>query len=143
MSRDPLNDEREFGEQDDARDPGSRMTLSQGRGGSGSDEDPRKQASGEELAIIRERIDRSAQGHPPVTEFIDRLAERGVRAIPSMQSDGRWNGVLYELGTVRVKGSTLGRSYTAQGLQRRKGVKYEPARDGEALMKLAGKELPL
>lgn len=143
MSRDPLNDERDFREQDDARDLASRMTLSQGRSGSGSDEDHRKRASEEELTNIRERIDRSAQGHPSVTEFINRLAEQGVRAVPSMQSDGRWNGVVYELGNVRVKGSTLGRSYTAQGLQQRKGVRYEPARDRDALMKLAGQERPL
>jgi DNA-binding MarR family transcriptional regulator len=143
MSRDPLNDDRDFGEQDDQRDPGSRMTLSQGRGGSGSDEDHRKRASDEELTSIRERIDRSAQGHPAVTDFISRLAEQGVCAIPSMQSDGRWNGVVYELGNVRVKGSTLGRSYTAQGLQQRKGVRYEAARDRDALMKLAGQERPL
>jgi DNA-binding MarR family transcriptional regulator len=142
MSRDPLNDERDFGEQDDARDPGSRMTLSQGRGGSGSDEDHRKRAVEEELTTIRERVDRSAQGHPSVTEFINRLADQGVRAVPSMQSDGRWNGVVYELGNVRVKGSTLGRSYTAQGLQEREGVRYEPARDRDALMKLAGQERP-
>lgn len=143
MSRDPLNDERDFGEQDDARDPGSRTTLSQGRGGSGSDEDHRKRASEEELTTIRERIDRSAPGHPSVTEFINRLAEQGVVAVPSMQSDGRWNGVVYELGNVWVKGSTLGRSYTAQGLQQRKGVRYEPTRDRDALMKLGGQERPL
>jgi DNA-binding MarR family transcriptional regulator len=143
MSRDPLNDERDFDERDDARDPSSRMTLSQGRGGSGSDEDHRKRASDEDLTTLRERIDRSAQDHPSVTEFIDRLAEQGVRAVPSMQSDGRWNGVVYELGNVRVKGSTLGRSYTAQGLQQRKGVRYEPAHDRDALMKLAGQERPL
>jgi DNA-binding MarR family transcriptional regulator len=143
MSRDLSNDDRDCAEGDDQRDPASRMALSQGRGGSGSDEDHRKRASDEELTTIRERIDRFAQGHPPVTEFISRLAEQGVRAIPSMQSDGRWNGVVYELGNVQVKGSALGRSYTAQGLQQRKGIRYEPARDRDALMKLAGQERPL
>ena len=37
MSRDVTTDARDFGEQDDTREPGSRMTLSQGRGGGSSD----------------------------------------------------------------------------------------------------------
>jgi hypothetical protein len=138
MSRDTLNDERDFGEQDDARDPGSRMTLSQGRGGSGSDDQERKRVSPEDVAAIRERVDRAAHGHPTVAEFRDRLSANGVRLIPSMQSDGRWNGVTYEMQGVKVKGSALGRSYTAQGLQQRKGVRYEPARHREMLRQLTG-----
>lgn len=139
MSRDITTDPRDFGEQDESREPGSRMTLSQGRGGgSGTDDDHRKRASVEDIAEIREHVDRAAQGHPTVSEFQSRLAAEGVKLIPSMQSDGRWNGVVYELDGVKVKGSTLGRSYTAQGLQQRKGINYDPSRDRDLLLKLAG-----
>jgi hypothetical protein len=141
MSRDITTAPRDFG-QDDARQPGSRMTLSQGRGGSGSDDSDRKRASPEDVAAIRERVDRAVQGHPTVAEFQSRLSGEGVRLIPSMQSNGRWNGVIYEMNGVKVKGSTLGRSYTAQGLQQRKGVRYEPERDREMLRQLAGEPRP-
>jgi len=138
MSREATNDPRDFGEQDDSREAASRLTLSQGRGGSGSDDQDRKRASSEDIAAIRDRVDRAAHGHPAVAEFRDRLSAEGVRLIPSMQSDGRWNGVTYKMHGVKVKGSTLGRSYTAQGLQQRKGVHYEPKRDREMLRQLAG-----
>lgn len=139
MSRDFTTDERDLSEHDEKREPGSRMALSQGRGGgSGAEEDRRKRASEADLVILRERIDQAAQGHPSVSEFLDRLAQTEVQPHPSIQSDGRWNGIVYTLGDVKVKGSTLGRSYTAKGLQQRKGVRYEPARDDQVLAKLAG-----
>jgi DNA-binding MarR family transcriptional regulator len=138
MSRDVTTDSRDFDEQDDSRKPTNRMTLSQGRGGSGSEDQDRKRTSPEDVAAIRERVDRAAQGHPTVTDFQSRLSAEGVRLIPSMQSDGRWNGVTYEMSGVKVKGSALGRSYTAQGLQQRKGVRYEPEKDRELLRQLAG-----
>lgn len=137
MSRDITTDPRDF-DQTDTRQPDSRMTLSQGRGGSGSDDQGRKRVTPEEISAIRERVDRAAQGHPAFAEFQSRLTVEGVRMTPSIQADGRWNGVVYELDGVKVKGSTLGRSYTAQGLQQRKGVTYDPDRDREMLLKLAG-----
>jgi hypothetical protein len=53
--------------------------------------------------------------------------------VASIQSSGRWNGISYEYSGCRVKGSSLGRAYTAKGLQQQKGVRYEPIRDDERL----------
>ena len=39
----------------------------------------------------------------------------------------------YEVAGVRVRGSELGQAYTAIGLQKKKGVAYDPARDDTRL----------
>src|SRR5438132_10999891 len=77
------------------------------------------------LALLRARIDAAAKANPTFAEFLDRLDRSGVRAIPSVQRSGRLNGMTYELNGTRVRGSDLGRSYTAQGLQKTKGVRYD------------------
>lgn len=77
---------------------------------------------------LQEAIASAAQGQPTVTELIDRLEKAGIRAVPSIQKSGRLNGMSYVMDGVLVKGSDLGRSYTAQGLQKRLGVRYEPER---------------
>lgn len=129
----------------------SRMTLSQGRGGgSGSsapdDERREKNASHRsgrgssnsvsELAAV---IDQAAAHKPTMSEFIERLEKRGVAAIPSVQSSGRLNGMSYRFQGKTVKGSSVGREYTAQGLQKRKGVQYDAGRDDSALRLALGK----
>jgi hypothetical protein len=81
------------------------------------------------LALLRERIDAAAKDNPTFAEFLDRLERSGVRPIPSVQRSGRLNGMTYELNGTRVRGSDLGRSYTAQGLQKTKGVRYDGGQD--------------
>lgn len=134
MSRDITTDPRDFGEHDESREPGSRMTLSQGRGGGSSENEAGpKKYSEETLAELRAHIDMAAKGKPSVSEFVDRLEREHVTPVASIQSDGRWNGMVYEYKGVRIKGSQLGRPYTAKGLQERRGLNYEPARDDERL----------
>ena len=65
--------------------------------------------------------------------LIEQLEREGIKTIPSIQSGGRLNGMSYEFDGVRVNGSTLGRAYTAQGLQRKLGVNYDPKRDDPVL----------
>jgi DNA-binding MarR family transcriptional regulator len=102
----------------------SRMSLSQGRGSGSGDSD-------EETRRLRDAIDRASAEKPSFTEFQERLEREGVRAVPSVQSNGRLNGMVYEVGARRIKGSSLGRAYTAYGLRDRKGVQLEPQRDPE------------
>jgi hypothetical protein len=87
----------------------------------------------EVLANLRAVIDDAAKDRPALPIFFDRLEQQGVRPVASIQASGRWNGVVYEFRGARVKGSHLGRAYTAKGLQQRRGVGYEPGRDAEAL----------
>lgn len=106
-----------------------------------SHETDRKQYSRGELEQVRdsgepstkaqllEAIDRASADKPTMSEFVERLEKDGVRAVPNYQSSGKLNGMSYELEGVRVKGSDLGRAYTAKGLQERRGVEYRPERD--------------
>jgi hypothetical protein len=136
---------RDDHEQSRQEDPISRIRLSQGRGGgagsSEADDACRKQENSRspdspqaksraELAGI---IDEVAADGPTMSDFIERLKTRGVEAIPSLQSNGRLNGMCYRVAGRTENGSTLGRAYTAHGLQQRKGVRYDPARDDSAL----------
>ena len=88
-----------------------------GRGGTVSK--PDSQVS--ELAAI---IDAVAAERPTAPEFIERLAARGVTAIPSIQSSGRLNGFSFKWRGNLIRGSSIGRAYTGQNLQKR-GVEYQ------------------
>jgi len=93
-----------------------------------------------DLAGLRKTIDRLAQDRPALSELGRRLEAAGVRLVPSIQASGRLNGLSYEVAGVRVKGSLLGRPYTAYGLQRRKGVSYDPSRDDAYLATRASRD---
>ncbi len=127
-------DTRNFDEREEKPEPRGRMTASQGRGGGASGEQPgEKKPLAFDLAELRERIDRAAKDAPALDDFFERLAAEEVRPVPSVQSNGRWNGISYEFAGVRIKGADLGRAYTAQGLQQRKGVRYQAERDLDRL----------
>jgi DNA-binding MarR family transcriptional regulator len=118
----------------------SRMPLSQrraGGGGSGPVEDKIRDrtsaADPRQLDQLAEAISRIASAKPTMSGLIEQLEREGVRTIPSIQSDGRLNGMSYEFNGVRINGSTLGRAYTAQGLQRKLGINYDPKRDDPVL----------
>src|SRR5262245_1917894 len=82
-----------------------------------------------EIASLRERIDSITKDHPSFSELLDRLQQLGIRPAPSIQKSGRLNGFSYDWNGVRYRGSDLGRAYTASGLQKSKGVRYDPQRD--------------
>ena len=114
MSRHFEYDSRDFDERDQPQsEPASRVRLSQGRGG-GSASSQESVPEDFDLDLLRRRIDRAAQGGPALVEFFDRLEKSEVHPIASIQSHGRWNGISYEYTGVRVKGSELGRAYTAR-----------------------------
>ena len=135
MSRDFELDDREFEERKPESEPQNRMPLSQGRGGGGSSTEENRQPKPDEsiLAVVRGIIDDSTEDRPTVPQFMDRLERRGVHTVASVQSSGRWNGIVYEYAGARIKGSHLGRAYTAKGLQQRRGLRYDPVRDDERL----------
>jgi DNA-binding MarR family transcriptional regulator len=100
---------------------------------------PRQSApsSHEVVAELRSVIDDAAKDRPALPVFFERLEQQGVRAIASVQASGHWNGIVYECRGDRLKGSHLGRAYTAKGLQERRGIGYDPVRDKEALARTA------
>jgi len=83
---------------------------------------------------LQEAIDRAAQGQPSMSDFIERLKIAGVQAVPSIQKSGRLNGMSYVIDGILIKGSDLGRAYTAHGLQKRLGIQYDPQRDQPTLL---------
>jgi hypothetical protein len=91
-----------------------------------------------EIRRLREQIDSVTKDQPSFSELFERLERLRIRPVPSLQNSGRLNGMSYELDGVRYRGSELGRSYTASGLQKWKGVRYDPERD-EARLKEAEK----
>jgi hypothetical protein len=88
---------------------------------------------GSQIARLRNDLDRMTQDRPKMPLLLDRLEKAGIRAVPSLQTNGRLNGMSYQLDGIRIKGSDVGRSYTALGLQRRKGVQYNPDTDNVRL----------
>jgi hypothetical protein len=81
-------------------------------------------------------IDSVAAERPTAPEFIEKLRNHGVIVVPSMQSSGRLNGFSFRWRGESLRGSTLGREYSAKGLQE-KGVIYEPNRDAVMLIAAA------
>jgi len=65
-------------------------------------------------------------------DFINRLSDLGVRAVPSVASTGKMNGFSFETGGVAFTGSKLGDSYKWLQLIKR-GVDYDQNRDFEEL----------
>jgi hypothetical protein len=78
---------------------------------------------------LREAIDRVTQDRPTMSELIHRLEQVDIRAVPSIQKGGRLNGMSYAVEGILIKGSDLGRAYTAQGLQKTLGVRYDADQD--------------
>jgi hypothetical protein len=121
----------------DARGPDERV-----------DRDPERHAldapRAYEIAALRERIDAASKDQPTFSVFLDRLERQGIRPVPSLQKSGRLNGMSYENNGVRYRGSELGRGYTASGLQKAKGIRYEPGRDDPRLWEAEkrSRELP-
>ena len=112
----------------DPREPDERDALKDSR--------PDREASDlrrpVEVARLREMIDSAAKDRPSFPQFFERLEQLGVRPVPSLQKSGRLNGMSYELNGIRFKGSDLGRSYTAAGLEKQ-GVRYDSAKDASRL----------
>src|SRR5262249_6084421 len=82
-----------------------------------------------EITHLREQIDSVTKDQPSLSELMDRLERVGIRPVPSLQKSGRLNGMSYEWNGTRYRGSDLGRAYTASGLQKSKGVRYDAERD--------------
>jgi hypothetical protein len=148
MSRGLDQDERDHAHEQQQQ---TRMPLSQGRGGGssssdtdgtlrgGKDDGATSQAGSADATRLAAILDEVSRGKPTLSRFIERLEGKGIAVVPSIQSSGRWNGLSYKIDGQTINGSALGRAYTAQGLQDRKGVQYRPEHDNQALLRAAEK----
>lgn len=82
---------------------------------------------------LQQLCDAAAKGCGSFSEYQQRLAVSGVDIVPVVQLEGaKLSGLSYRLDNVTLKGSDLGKNYTAAGIQKR-GISYEQERDREAI----------
>ena len=74
-------------------------------------------------------VDVAAQDQPTMSEFVNRLCRVGVGVQCHIQSTGRISGISFDYGDAVLKGSSLGKSYSFNGLQKHLGVTYDKDRD--------------
>lgn len=78
---------------------------------------------------LQQLCDAAARSCRSFTDYQERLEAAGVELVPVVQLGGaKLSGLSYRLDGVQMKGSDLGRGYTAAGLQK-KGITYEQDRD--------------
>ncbi len=136
--------DRDDGQRSKEETHSSRATVAESRGsgnGSSTPDDERREkgragigiSTDDSVAELATIIDQAANDKPTLSQFIERLEKHSVAVIPSIQSSGRLNGISYRFQNKTIKGSSVGREYTAQGLQKRKGVQYDAGRDDSTL----------
>lgn len=82
---------------------------------------------------LQQLCDGAAKDCPDFTTYQERLEAAGVELVPVAQLQGaKLSGLSYRLDGVTMKGSDLGKSYTAAGIQKR-GISYEQDRDFAAV----------
>jgi len=84
-------------------------------------------------ASVRERLqgmlDKVTQSQLTMAEAIAQLQQRGVNVKVWYTKAGQARGISYKLDGVAFSGTKLGRAYTFPGLQKHRGVSYEPEQD--------------
>jgi len=80
-------------------------------------------------ATLQALVAEAAKGQPTMSEFVSRLHRDGVGVQCHIQSTGRISGISFDHGDAVLKGSSLGKSYSFNGLQKHLGVTYDEDRD--------------
>lgn len=89
---------------------------------------------------LQQLCDAAAQGCDTFTVYVERLEAVGVELVPVVQLGGtKLSGLSYRLDGVFMKGSDLGKSYAAAGIQKR-GIRYEQDRDLAAVRRCVQRE---
>jgi hypothetical protein len=86
---------------------------------------------------LQDLIDEVTQDNPSMPEFVERLQQQSVEVQVGLTRTGFSKGISYNLDGVALSGTKLGKSNTFSGLQKHRGVSYDPQRDNaliEALM---------
>lgn len=89
---------------------------------------------------LQQLCEAAAKGCGSFTQYQERLEAAGVELVPVAQQGGaKLTGLSYRLEGVTMKGSDLGRAYTAAGVQKR-GITYEQDRDLAAVRRSIERE---
>ncbi len=84
---------------------------------------------------LQEQIKEVAAEFPQTRQFVEELERRGIAVEFNLQKTGRIAGVSFETNGVAFKGSSLGKNYSWNGLQKQQGLNYERERDFAACQK--------
>ncbi|MBD2441315.1 relaxase/mobilization nuclease domain-containing protein [Nostoc sp. FACHB-110] len=78
---------------------------------------------------LQELIDRATADSPTMPQLIERLQIEGVKVRHGLTRNGKSKGISYAMKGQQFSGTNLGAAYTWPGLQKHKGVSYQPQRD--------------
>jgi Relaxase/Mobilisation nuclease domain len=81
-------------------------------------------------------IDRNTADHPTMPRLIERLLREGVEVRHGFTRNGKSKGISYGFLGQAFSGSQLGAAYTFPGLQKHKGVSYQPSLSEVAIKQL-------
>lgn len=98
----------------------------------------REQTQGQEIQPVvkiqlQNVIDELASDHPTMPELVKELKEQGVEVKVSYYSTGKVQGITYGMDGITFSGTQLGKAYTFPGLQKYRGIDYQPERDDKLL----------
>ena len=89
---------------------------------------------------LQQLCDAAAKDCQDFTVYAERLEAAGVELVPMVQVGGaKLSGLLYRLDGITMKGSDLGKRYTAAGIQKR-GISYEQNRDFAAIRRIVERD---
>lgn len=94
--------------------------------------------TGEESVRVRlqRSLDQATHDHPTMPELIEREQQQGINIRVGYTRTGIVKGISYQLDGVAFSGTHLGKAYTFPGLQKHRGVNYNPKRDDKRIQKL-------
>lgn len=79
--------------------------------------------------LVQQTIDSASVDHPQMPTLIMRLQQAGISVRTGFTRNGKSKGISYEKDGIAFSGTQLGAAYTFPGLQKHRGVDYQPQRD--------------
>ncbi|MEA5504885.1 relaxase/mobilization nuclease domain-containing protein, partial [Halotia wernerae UHCC 0503] len=83
-----------------------------------------------------ELIDRATADKPTMPQLVERLQLQGVEVRHGLTRNGKSKGISYSWNDHKFSGTSLGAAYTFPGLQKHKGIDYQPQRDDGRIQQL-------
>ncbi|MBD2533007.1 relaxase/mobilization nuclease domain-containing protein [Nostoc flagelliforme FACHB-838] len=80
---------------------------------------------------LQELIDRTTIDKLTMPQLVERLQLQGVEVRHGLTRNGKSKGISYSWNDQKFSGTSLGPAYTFPGLQKHKGIDYQPQRDDE------------
>ncbi|MFW9263294.1 relaxase/mobilization nuclease domain-containing protein [Nostoc sp. CALU 546] len=83
-----------------------------------------------------ELIDRATVDKPTMPQLMERLQLLGIEVRHGLTRNGKSKGISYSWNDQKFSGTSLGPAYTFPGLQKHRGIDYQPERDDEPINEL-------